>query len=326
MPPPADLSALLLRLYALARERPLAQFQDAALALLQRQALPFDSAMWGAGVQTAQGFDMQIVHLHAQPPEMLEAYQAICHLDTAAAAVTHSPRAAHGFHVPSWFNRPEQAALRDYGRCFEQANFFISADGDPATGAFQWMTLIRADDSALCRDSECALLELLTPHLMQALALNRMLHPVPASPDGAAAYGQAQAICSLRGLYCQRDALFQELLRQEWSGPPRAALPMPVLHSLSRGDGRYTGRHIVIAGQVDHGLLFLRARLRCPADALGQRERAVARHVAQGLTHKEIAHLLGSAPATVRNQMQAIHRKLGTRNAVELAAQLRQAW
>ena len=61
---------------------------------------------------------------------------------------------------------------------------------------------------------------------------------------------------------------------------------------------------------VEHGLLFLRARACCRANALTARERTIAQSIARGETHKEIAQGLARAPATVRNQIQAIYAKL----------------
>jgi len=53
--------------------------------------------------------------------------------------------------------------------------------------------------------------------------------------------------------------------------------------------------------------------------ALGPREREVARLAGRGLETKEIAALLGTRPATVRNQLHAIFRKLDVSNRTELA-------
>jgi DNA-binding CsgD family transcriptional regulator len=52
---------------------------------------------------------------------------------------------------------------------------------------------------------------------------------------------------------------------------------------------------------------------------LGMREREVARLAVRGLETKEIAALLGTSPATVRNQLHVIYRKLDVSNRAELA-------
>jgi DNA-binding CsgD family transcriptional regulator len=53
--------------------------------------------------------------------------------------------------------------------------------------------------------------------------------------------------------------------------------------------------------------------------SLGVREREVARLAVRGLETKEIAALLGTSPATVRNQLHMIYRKLDVSNRAELA-------
>lgn len=55
-------------------------------------------------------------------------------------------------------------------------------------------------------------------------------------------------------------------------------------------------------------------------DLLTSREREVARALAHGKSHKEVARLLGLAPATVRNQTQAIYGKLQIDNRSALTA------
>ena len=58
-----------------------------------------------------------------------------------------------------------------------------------------------------------------------------------------------------------------------------------------------------------------------PAPDLGltRREREIVDYIVRGLTNTEIATLLGTAPATVKNQVAAILRKTGTANRTELA-------
>ncbi|MEZ5797547.1 MAG: LuxR C-terminal-related transcriptional regulator [Paracoccaceae bacterium] len=55
-------------------------------------------------------------------------------------------------------------------------------------------------------------------------------------------------------------------------------------------------------------------------DLLTSREREVARELAVGKSAKEVARLLGLAPATVRNQTQSIYQKLQVDNRAALAA------
>lgn len=68
------------------------------------------------------------------------------------------------------------------------------------------------------------------------------------------------------------------------------------------------------------GLRRLTLRRVHPFDMLTTREREVARALSHGKSHKEVARLLGLAPATVRNQTQAIYAKLQITNRSALTA------
>ncbi len=54
--------------------------------------------------------------------------------------------------------------------------------------------------------------------------------------------------------------------------------------------------------------------------ALTPREREVLALVTRGLTNREIAHALGSAPSTVKNQLSSIMAKMQAANRTELAS------
>jgi DNA-binding NarL/FixJ family response regulator len=72
------------------------------------------------------------------------------------------------------------------------------------------------------------------------------------------------------------------------------------------------------------GLRRLTLRRLTRIDMLTPREREVAHALSDGHSHKEVARLLGLAPATVRNQTQAIYQKLGVDNRASLSAMITQ--
>lgn len=67
-----------------------------------------------------------------------------------------------------------------------------------------------------------------------------------------------------------------------------------------------------------------RAQAAAPAlatlNTLTARERAVAEQVLAGLANKQIARLHATSPATVKNQLRAVYRKLGVATRTELCA------
>ena len=74
------------------------------------------------------------------------------------------------------------------------------------------------------------------------------------------------------------------------------------------------------------GLRRLTLRRLTRADLLTSRQREVAQALASGKSAKEVARLLGLAPATVRNQTASIYEKLQVDNRAELASALQAAF
>jgi len=312
---------LLLHLYRLSHEQPVEHFQDGALELL-KSVLPFDSAMWGSATMTKAGIDIHTIHLHRQPPEMLSAYEEVKHLDTAAQAVTVNPSETLAFDAKAWFSDRQQVALLEYGRRFQQSHFFIGGALNPATRYTRWLTLFRARTDAHCTESERQLLASLMPHVQQALELNRLTHLGQLRQEHM--HGRlGSALADPRGMIHHMDAVFECTLRTEWESWQGLYLPEPLLAAAQSGQQRLVGRTFVVTLFTQHGLLWLRARPRCAADGLSPREAVVAKLVAQGFTHKEIAAQLQRAPATVRNQIRTIYEKLDIANVASLVQALR---
>lgn len=317
-----DFSDFVLKLYQLSREAPLGEFQEMALLQLKR-AIAFDSSMWGTATSTPLGIDVHTLHLHEQPPEMVEAYAEIKHLDTAAQAVGMLARTTQGFSVADWFGAPHQEPLRAYGRRFGQSNFFITSDTNLDTRFTHWITLFRGRAQDTCTEAERAVLAAVSPHIMQALSFNRIAHLARLQQPHRAHRGQA--VSDTRGELYHADTAFHALLHAEWPDWRSATtqLPRRLLAHWESGPVHYVGQHVVLWRSLERGLLFIGARAKVLADGLSARELAVARRVAQGLTHKEIARELDRSPATIRNQIQAIYGKLQVGNIASLVEALR---
>lgn len=69
-------------------------------------------------------------------------------------------------------------------------------------------------------------------------------------------------------------------------------------------------------------MLFLKARAAEAVDTLSEREFLVARLLAGGLTHKEVATQLHRSPETIRIQIKAIFNKLDINNVALLGTLL----
>jgi len=55
-----------------------------------------------------------------------------------------------------------------------------------------------------------------------------------------------------------------------------------------------------------------------PVVKLSPAEARVVAQLSRGLTNKEIARALGKSPATVKNQLVSVYRKLGIRSRIRL--------
>ena len=316
-----ELSSVLVGLYAAARKVPMAEFQDAALALVQ-SLVGFTSAAWGVGRILADGLRHHSVHLVGDPPDRLMDYKEVKHRDTAAFATENNPGRAFSFHAPILFCEAEVSGTCEYaGRCEHQCYILASRlDGD--SGLLHWIGVYRGDADERYGDADRRTMELLLPHLDEALSINRTLNLARENADGEG----AQAIVDRFGVLHHAGPGFLELVQREWPRSDGRDLPSPLTERLGRVPGdRYVGRTIVVRARPIRDLLLLHARPRMSVDDLTPRQLAVAQSVAGGLPYKEIAQRLGLSTATVRNYAQAAHERLGVHSRHELTAQLKAA-
>ena len=319
-----DFSALLLQLYRLSHELPIQAFQDAALDLI-KPVLPFDSSMWGTATTAAEGIDVHTLHLHRKTPEMMAEYDTYKHLDSAAASFFGKGHGTRGFNSAQWWSGPKYAPFLDYVRRYDQNNIFITMDSDPRSNFMQWVSLFRADPDAHCKPEEEHLLASLSPHLMQALALNRVMHLDRTLAPTPSTQRRGAAIADLRGAIYHCDVNFVALMQEEFAGWARQSLPQPLREHFMTAQSAFQGRRVVMTYRLEQRLLFLSVRPRCRADGLTPRERTIAELLAKGDTHKEVAALLNRSPATVRNHIQSTYDKLEVGNVAGLIKELRLA-
>ncbi|HXZ54658.1 MAG TPA: LuxR C-terminal-related transcriptional regulator, partial [Burkholderiales bacterium] len=302
-----ELSSVLCGLYGAAREVGMGEFRDVALALIQ-PLVAFTSATWAIGKILSHGVVHHDVHLVGEPPERLIDYEEVKHQDIAAFKIGNNPGRAFVFHAPSLYRQRRYVGIREYAKRWEHQNYVLTSRFDQDSGLLQWLGVYRGDAFDQYSERERQLLELLLPHMSEALTINRALNLKQDSPTPA----HGAAMVDRFGVLHHADEKFVELLRGEWPRWGDRSLPQALVEHLGRsGDGRYLGHRIVLRGRPVRDLLLLHARPRTPVDELTPRQFAVARHIADGLPYKEIAQRLGLSPATVRNYTQAIHGRLG---------------
>ena len=312
-------NTLILNLYRGTREIAPLTFQDWALDQLKTLA-QFNSAIWGRGGVENGMAQIYSVHLHHLPPDSLASYARFRERDTVGAAAMRA--------MGSTINTVARTALAADPEMYEHhvqryglEYSLNTCIADPRTGLISFITLFRPESSAPFSEDERCTVEGVMPHLIESCQQSRLFQ----LSVGDAASGAARHLAACDSdfvLIAIRDA-FAELLRKEWPEwmPPR--LPESVRASLQQSThSRHSGERIVITGERVSDLYWLSARELAPIDALSPRQLQIAELTAEGKTHKEIAETLKLAPATVRNHIDAIYRKLGIGSRGELATQL----
>lgn len=321
------LDLALLSIYRAARGLPSPAFKDEVLMAVHAH-LPFDTAGWGTFAITPQGAHVHSVHLVGLPMQMMVDYEAVKQHDTLSARALARPGTTINVSVDRsrW---PLHAAMVAHVRKWGLDHALGTVNLDPALNLCNAVSLYRRAASPAFTARERGFKQRLMVHLVEAWNLNALMF-VERPQSVVASAGRAWALADQQGMIYNGEAGLSALLRTEfpaWMGPrlpeplalalaPRPSSTQPLAPSLPF----YVGQQIVatIERELDDGMRLVRIRPLGHADRLSVRERVVARHFADGLTHKEIARQLGVTPSTVRNQLQAVYQKLGVRSKLAL--------
>ncbi|MEM5285803.1 helix-turn-helix transcriptional regulator [Paraburkholderia sabiae] len=187
--------------------------------------------------------------------------------------------------------------------------------------SFFVLSLQRDGPSSSFTDNDREIVQTLHDHISEAWGTNatdrleRFLH-VQHEQEGAG------AIVTASGIVLFADDRFVQHVATRWPRPVDAHLPDPLRLALIAGKTYFVENAHRYRIMRDGPIACICAHPRRAVDSLTARELQVAQHIALGLTHKEIARLLGISPSTVRKQIVSIHERMGVRNNAELAAQL----
>jgi DNA-binding CsgD family transcriptional regulator len=316
-----ELSGVLLEVYRAARETPLDQFQGVALTAL-KDFVPFDTAKWSRSVRCPHGVQFYAPHLYNEPDDSQRDYAAIQSPDQIALRALAQPGVTHNFACREVHLGAEWLP---YVRRWQHLHALVTGYVDPATNIVRSVALYRANENRPFDEGQRAHAQAVMPHLMEAWAIAQAVELgrwVTAGADRRWSVGLASRTGHL--IFCEPE--LARLLHEEWAPGAAAVLPRALYdHCIGRCDRILWGRVVVVQSRSLADVFFLRARARQAVDNLSLQQLEVARHVARGETHKEIARAMQLAPATVRNHVQAILGKVGAHNNAALAAQLKSA-
>lgn len=312
--------AAIAALYSCVFDTPFATFKDCALTAL-RPVLPFTSAIWGSGIASTNT-TLNIAFVD-QPTDAIADYALRWQAqDFVRAATVANPGIAYRnedcMPLDAYHRTP---IYREYSRPrgIEHALCIVAVDEGTDLG--ELIYLFRADPAAAFTDAERDLLQRLLPHLASAWAQRERLNVLEHRCGGPADSQPGFAVLDDGGLLHATDRCFVERLRQTlptWSGP---TLPIALLDAFASADGtiRFGPCEARLLRGRDRHVLTLGAPA---APTLTPAERRVAALYATGRTKVQIAATLGSAPATVSNQLAAVYRKLGVHDKLALARKL----
>ena len=314
------LNELILGLYRYGRDVPIADFQRWALERL-REVIAFDSAAWGTVSELPQ--EVHSAYLYGQPRALLDTYvkEGWQSKDFVRAACVANPGAAMNISdlapVSKWrrtllyrrFARPHGI---EWALCVFQA--------EPFTSLNAVISLWRKDREQPFSDQDRGCLQVVAPHLLEAMHANHLWQFSSASLPKASQSAIGMGVCDRDGLVHDCSRNFARLIRAEWPGWAGTTLPAALVAAFA--GGTFVGKRIDVEVEPLGDQWLLRARAGGAGKQLGARERQVADLYASGMNYHEIAHKVGVAPTTVRNQLRASFKKLGVTSKLDLARRL----
>jgi len=303
------LSRTLREIHRLSREVPVAGFQDAAFEAM-KELIRFDTGYWGGGRLPVEAVVMHYQHLHRLPAEMNAAFEKVKsrprHVEFISRCVINAGQAQVG--------DVREAGVDDFYSHFGVDQIVTLYQHDADLGLYHVISLYRSGAERFT-EAERLLFENAVPHLQDAWRESKLLHLSGVNRDACPLTPAAALLDSEGSVHFARPA-FAELMRREWPdwrGPfvPEAMRRMQ--------DGAFTGERVAVRFTRQNDLYLAVVRNKGLLDTLTARELEVAKQLAKGASHKEIAHNLALAPATVRNHIASIHAKLGSSKVAQVA-------
>jgi DNA-binding CsgD family transcriptional regulator/PAS domain-containing protein len=294
-------------------------FEPYALRQLGR-LIGFDGAVWGSGVVAsgpAARFTITRASVIDRPATLLGEYLDLAPHDPVTAQFLAQPDRPITVDVADHRWTRSGAAVGDYLRRHHIAHLMLLGCGGsrPATRPQprRWMTVYR-ESMGPFDGPDIGHLQTLLPLWNQAhaLCLVRQMERLARAHPVA---GAAIALCDRSGLIMVAEPPFTALtglregdrLAGEWPAEQPASSPSATVP-----------KGICLQWQDTGPWQLLQATREGDSAGLSPRERQVAQRYVDGLSHKEVAREIGSAPSTVRTQLQNIYRRLGVHSRMEL--------
>ena len=308
-------SDLALRIHRTSRSAGQAGWMPAMFELLQ-PALNFDSAWWACGHLTAHGMVVHDQCLYRQPASLIQEYLA---LDLWRDDLLIQQKLAMlGRTVAMAETDFPSAQVREHCQRYGLAQSAGTMTVDPLTRVLTGFSFYRTDAGRPFSADDCALIQALVPHLLDAFEVVRR-RDLGLSSDSTSTQALAllNADLMLLSLDAAAGAAF-EAIAPGWQGP---LLPPALARWLRRAPNPQPcliEPWVFTASPTAGGLIALGIRPAGEFDHLPPRARQVARLYAEGLSQKEVAAQLSLSTSTVSNHLETVYRALAVRDKAAL--------
>lgn len=302
-----SVSDILLHLYENAQHYHPDELQKETLNNL-KLLIPYNYAVLGGGLASERRItDLTVI---GQSPALMMEWMKIGHIDGFCdIAINQLGHARRFSDVPDYHN---SLAYNEHWRSFDVADMIATISNEPQDNYVSFLGLCRSPDSTPYTKQELQIKYALTPHIVQALRINRQayLHGIKTDDQGLALVDRAGLLKASRGV-------MTEIMREAWS--QTRYIPEPTIKTLLK-TGVWCGREFQLKASDIGPYLLITADVQKPTNVLTARELEAAKLFSKGLTHKQVAREMGNSPATVRNQISHVYDKLAIGSKAELAA------
>ena len=295
------------------------KFREYALDLVQT-LIPFDSAVWGKLSHSGGELVAGEIYLHGPRAGLLQGLEK----SQIDPWLTMDQIVQPWITVNFNYSQPPRALTTELRRHLEVIGLMhclCTTGYDPLTQSPHHIILGRNDLDRPYSEDERLLKQFLMPHLETAFDHNCRLLPRTSTdnPSGMERR-QANALTNHQGVLFATEPRFMNLLQSEfpgWNGP---LLPEPLLKKFfEENNDRYVGSAITLTASRRSRMWLLWARPKQPIDDFSSRTMKLAAYFADGHNHKEIGQMMNISPATVRNHISIIYKKLQVSNKSQLA-------
>ena len=213
-------------------------------------------------------------------------------------------------------NEVNDKSLREYGRRSESLNAlcYVTRSNE---SSIKTISFWRAKVDSVFSDGDIFFSNLLIPHALQSMSINRKL--AVSSLIGSSQQSGFLMAEGQNGLIHHLDDYSIFLLRQEYPDWLSSYLPNEILLSFQSGSTqRYVGNHIIVNLRRQGSLMMIGLQAKGSGAKLSPAELRVVEKIVKHGTYKEAARQLKVSPSTIRNQLHAIYKKLGVSSKSEL--------